>query len=95
MKTATIREAVAVFDDPDRLENAVSDLQSNGIDRSNLSLLAHPLWQNVCRPSRWTWQTIRRRRAKVRSPTPIFVREGSSARALPRSLQPWLRPALP
>ena len=42
MKTATVREAVAVFDDPDRLENAVSDLQSNGIDRSNLSLLAHP-----------------------------------------------------
>jgi hypothetical protein len=42
MKTATVREAVAVFDDPDRLENAMSDLQSNGIDRSNLSLLAHP-----------------------------------------------------
>ena len=42
MKTATVREAVAVFDDPDRLESAVSDLQSNGIDRSNLSLLAHP-----------------------------------------------------
>ena len=42
MKTATVLEAVAVFDDPDRLENAMSDLQSNGIDRSNLSLLAHP-----------------------------------------------------
>jgi len=41
MKTATVREAVAVFDDPDQLENAMSDLQSNGIDRSNLSLLAH------------------------------------------------------
>jgi hypothetical protein len=42
MKTATIREAVAVFDDAEKLESAVSDLQSSGIDRSNLSLLAHP-----------------------------------------------------
>ena len=42
MKTATVREAVAVFDDPDRLEDALSDLQSNGIDRSSLSLLAPP-----------------------------------------------------
>ena len=42
MKTAMVREAVAVFDDPDRLENAMSDLQSKGIDRSNLSLLALP-----------------------------------------------------
>jgi hypothetical protein len=36
-----IREAVAVFDDPVKLENAVSELQSNGIDRSELSFLAH------------------------------------------------------
>jgi hypothetical protein len=35
------REAVAVFDDPEELESAVSELQSNGIDRSNLSFLAH------------------------------------------------------
>jgi hypothetical protein len=42
MKTATVRKAVAVFDDSDRLENALSDLHCNGIDRSNLSLLAHP-----------------------------------------------------
>jgi hypothetical protein len=42
MKTATKREAVAVFDDPEKLESAISELQSNGIDRSDLSLLAHP-----------------------------------------------------
>ena len=41
MKNATIREAVAVFDDLGKLENAVSKLQSNGIDRSELSFLAH------------------------------------------------------
>jgi len=39
---ATIREAVAVFDDPAKLESAVSELQSNGVDRADLSLLAHP-----------------------------------------------------
>jgi hypothetical protein len=36
-----IREAVAVFDDAEKLESAVSQLQSNGIDRSELSFLAH------------------------------------------------------
>jgi hypothetical protein len=41
MENAMIREAVAVFDDPVKLENAVSELQSNGIDRSELSFLAH------------------------------------------------------
>ncbi len=41
MANPIIREAVAVFDDPERLESAVSELQSNGIDRSELSLLAH------------------------------------------------------
>jgi len=41
MDKPTIREAVAVFDDAERLETAVSDLQSNGIDRSDLSVLAH------------------------------------------------------
>jgi hypothetical protein len=35
------REAVAVFDDSEKLESAVSELQSKGIDRSNLSFLAH------------------------------------------------------
>ncbi len=41
MDRPTIREAVAVFDDAESLETAVSDLQSNGIDRSDLSVLAH------------------------------------------------------
>src|SRR6266446_5813589 len=41
MEQSTIREAVAVFDDAEKLESAVSELQSNGIDRSELSLLAH------------------------------------------------------
>jgi hypothetical protein len=41
MDNTAIREAVAVFNDPASLENAVSELQSNGIDRSNLSFLAH------------------------------------------------------
>src|ERR1700758_1269099 len=42
MDYPTIREAVAVFDDAAKLEDAVSELQSNGIDRSELSFLAHP-----------------------------------------------------
>jgi len=42
MEQPTIREAVAVFDDAEQLEGAVSELQSNGIDRSELSFLAHP-----------------------------------------------------
>jgi hypothetical protein len=41
MEYPTIREAVAVFDDAEKLENAVSELQSEGIDRSELSFLAH------------------------------------------------------
>jgi hypothetical protein len=41
MKQSTIREAVAVFDDAEKIENAVSELQSKGIDRSELSFLAH------------------------------------------------------
>lgn len=40
MKTPTIREAVAVFDNPQQLETAVSELQSHGIDRANLSFVA-------------------------------------------------------
>jgi hypothetical protein len=43
MDSAASREVVAVFDDPEKLENAVSELQSNGIDRSSLSFLAHAL----------------------------------------------------
>jgi hypothetical protein len=42
MEQPTFREAVAVFDDAEKLEAAVSELQSNGIDRSELSFLAHP-----------------------------------------------------
>jgi hypothetical protein len=41
MEQPTIREAVAVFDDAEKLEGAVSELQSRGIDRSELSFLAH------------------------------------------------------
>lgn len=35
-----IREAVAVFDNPDRLDAAMSDLQSHGFDRADISFLA-------------------------------------------------------
>jgi hypothetical protein len=41
MQSSSLREAVAVFDNPAKLERAMSELQSNGIDRANLSLLAH------------------------------------------------------
>ena len=41
MEQSTLREAVAVFDDAEKLESAVSELQSTGIDRSELSILAH------------------------------------------------------
>lgn len=40
MDVATMREAVALFDDPERLEQAVSDLCSHGFDHADLSLLA-------------------------------------------------------
>lgn len=40
MNSPTIREAVAVFDDPEKLESAVSALQSNGFDRAGLSFVA-------------------------------------------------------
>jgi hypothetical protein len=43
MEQSTIREAVAVFNDAEKLESAVSELQGNGIDRSELSFLAHDL----------------------------------------------------
>jgi hypothetical protein len=39
----TLREAVAVFDDPQELGTAVSALQSNGIDRAYLSFVAGEL----------------------------------------------------
>lgn len=39
----TLREAIAVFDDPQELERAVSALQSNGIDRAYLSFVAGEL----------------------------------------------------
>jgi hypothetical protein len=41
MRTPVIREAVALFDDAERLERAVSDLQGRGFDRADISLLAH------------------------------------------------------
>jgi hypothetical protein len=37
---STLREAVAAFDDPEALQAAVSDLQSNGFDRADISFLA-------------------------------------------------------
>ncbi len=36
----TLREAIARFDDPEQLEAAVSDLQSHGFDRADISFLA-------------------------------------------------------
>jgi hypothetical protein len=42
VEIATVREAVAVFDEPEGLECAMSDLQSNGVDRADLSILAPP-----------------------------------------------------
>ncbi len=36
----TIREAVAVFHDPDAMEKAIAELESRGIDRAEISLLA-------------------------------------------------------
>jgi hypothetical protein len=40
VNTPSIRETVAVFDDSEKLESAVSALQSNGFDRSSLSFVA-------------------------------------------------------
>jgi NAD/NADP transhydrogenase alpha subunit len=40
VNTTTIRETVAVFDDHEKLERAVSALQSNGFDRASLSFVA-------------------------------------------------------
>jgi hypothetical protein len=36
----TIREAVGVFDSPDKLQEAIDELMSSGFDRAELSLLA-------------------------------------------------------
>src|SRR5215472_17462215 len=41
MELPSIREAVAVFDNAEKRESAVSELQSHGVDRSELSFLAH------------------------------------------------------
>ena len=41
MNAMIIREAVALFDNAEKLEAAVSELQSKGFDRSDLSFLAH------------------------------------------------------
>ena len=40
MELPSIREAVAVFDNAEKRESAVSELQSHGVDRSELSFLA-------------------------------------------------------
>jgi hypothetical protein len=39
-ENTAIREVVAIFDSREALENAIEDLQSNGFDRPQLSLLA-------------------------------------------------------
>lgn len=39
-QTATLREAVGLFHDPERLNAAVSELQGSGFDRAEISLLA-------------------------------------------------------
>jgi hypothetical protein len=41
MTAPRIREAVAVFDNSERLERAISELQSHGVDRADLSFVAH------------------------------------------------------
>jgi outer membrane lipoprotein SlyB len=38
--TATIRDAIGVFHDPDKLQEAIDELLSSGFDRAELSLLA-------------------------------------------------------
>ena len=45
----TIREAVAAFDDPDALQAAVSDLQSHGFDRADISFMAPDEFDRVLR----------------------------------------------
>jgi hypothetical protein len=42
MENKAIREAVAVFDKPEDLEETISELQSSGVDRADLSILAPP-----------------------------------------------------
>jgi hypothetical protein len=39
MENKAIREVVALFDETEDLEDAMSDLQSNGVDRADLSIL--------------------------------------------------------
>jgi hypothetical protein len=39
MEPKTIREAVALFDGLEQLEEGISDLQSSGVDRADLSIL--------------------------------------------------------
>jgi hypothetical protein len=51
MESETIREAVAVFAEPAALEAAISELQSGGIDRADLSLLAPPSSADTLRSS--------------------------------------------
>jgi len=40
MAESSMREAVAVFDDPEALKAAVSELQGNGFDRADISFIA-------------------------------------------------------
>jgi hypothetical protein len=48
MTALRISEVVAVFDDPERLERAVSALQSHGFDRADLSFLARDALVERC-----------------------------------------------
>jgi hypothetical protein len=86
MEYPTIREAVAVFDDSEKLESAVSELQSSGIDRSELSLLAH-LSLDACRAIFDGLPRIQRPHANPLLATPICVRDACSAPASRRPLR--------
>ncbi len=50
MAETTIREAVAAFHDPEALKAAVSDLQSNGFDRADISFVAREGFEGNVKP---------------------------------------------
>ncbi len=61
---ATIREVVAVFDNAEQLETAVSALQSNGFDRADISF-AHATGAGTPLADTDPARTTRRRRARL------------------------------
>ena len=66
-QTAILREAVGLFHDPEKLHAAVSELQSSGFDRAEISLLAR---EGILDPERaiLEWADRRPRRAPRRTP---------------------------